>query len=297
MERQCGYITRMVKSRAAANRNLSLGILHMTRLSFLSVAYPSLQFTESSVDRSDRRELQILSAAHDAMGNGDIIDLNPEGHNSEPRIYTTDVYAQQKVVLSHYHWRGSISGKDILDRNELNALNSFIRRSYPSQYQLSGRVHDEHENGISIIRYSNCWINHQWLGSMLTPVRATGAWTSRISSLIMYTHPRHAYGGCEEDDDQTLVGRSGFYAHATIPGITEEVLLAFVERLQVGRHAGHSGLFVIEEKNTVRSVGGGGGRGERIAVDCVDAREIYELIGLVRSRGKRWLCNRITSVI
>lgn len=31
MERECGYLTRMVKSRATASRNLSLGILYMTR--------------------------------------------------------------------------------------------------------------------------------------------------------------------------------------------------------------------------------------------------------------------------
>lgn len=303
MERQCGYLTRMIKSRAAANRNLSLGILHMTRLSFLKVAYPSIQFTETSVDRSDNLELRVVSAVRTVLENNHLTLLQlqllaqPVNHNtSQPRIYTTNQYARQDIAVTHYHWRGP-SQKSKLDRDELHALNSFIRRSYPIHYQSVGRIHDELVDGISVIRYSNCWTNHQFLGSSLTPTREVGTATSRLSTLVMYTHPRHAYVVCEEPDYRnnsadncTFIGRARFYAHVTIPGVNNELLLAFLERQNMGRPSGHHGMFLIAENHAY-------GPEKRISVDCVDVRAIYELMGAVHSRGKRWLCNRITSMI
>lgn len=299
MERQCGYLTRMVKSRADANRNLSLGILHMTRLSFLKVAYPSIRFTVTAVDRSENLELQVLYAVHTATVDSDhCIPLQltaltrTSNFSITPRVYTTDTYARQNIAVAHYHWRGPTStGKGKLDKYELNALNSFVRRNHSTHYLREGRMYDEVEDGVSVVRYSNCWTNHQWLGSNLTPIRTTGTSTSRMTSLIMYTHPKNVYGAQEmavdyfnsSIDDNTFVGRARFYAHVTIPGITEELLLAFVERQNMGRPTGHCGVFLVEESRT--------------SVDCIDVRAIYELMGVVRSRGKRWLCNRITSVL
>lgn len=260
MERQCGFLAQAVKSRASANRNLSLSILYSTQLHFLATAYPKLEFTELVVDREDKTELQTITSA---VGKEVLPEINPD-EVTPNRVLTVNYYAGLGTALSHFHKNGPQCNRP-LTKGEYGALQTMLKNHYGQAQQLQSLQE------LTVTKFSNCWKGYEKLGSHIA---LTSAVTGRNSSVICYV--------TKADAVTSYYGRVNFYAYTKIRDI--DWLVAFVDRFQIGRIRGHQTLFVVEQPSTRR------------VIDCISVENIVCSIGLLPSSSRKWLCTRTSSL-
>lgn len=260
MERQCGFLGQAVKSRANANRNLSLCILYSTQLHFLAIAYPLLDFTELVVDREDKAELQIL------VSNRENIPAAIDPEEAPNRVLTVGYYASLGIALSHFHKNGPQRYRK-LTKAEYKALTRMLASHDPRQLRS---IIDSQED-LTVTKFSNCWKGYEKLGSVISLTSSIGG---RSSSIIRYISERGITG--------SLYGKVLFFAHIKI--IDVDWMLAFVERSQVGRVRGQKTLFVVEQPS------------QQKGIDCISTEGIVCSMGLLRSSSRLWLCTRTSAL-
>lgn len=132
-ERMCGLLTQKVKSRSAANRNLSLGLLYATQFQLLQLLYPKIRYTESQLDLMDEGDMALedipprQTIGSSATGN---VLLNLEYNDLTQLVQHERQYiSTPRHLLKHiavYHFNRVPPRASKMTPNEQNRLRLFL---------------------------------------------------------------------------------------------------------------------------------------------------------------------------